>query len=342
MPARLSRPVPAPVRDVERGFFDAIDELSCSEPWVAVHLLTGIPGRPAHQRRLSHRGDWPRSVAMSLSELRDPASFELRKELAASVPTEVVASLRSDPAAEAMQLRRSLFEHAPAQALSGLSRNGSPEAWAMREEGLARGWVDRVLAGLGGLDDERAWQVRELGLSAERSAAVAKSLSGLSGERADAVREALFARARLEALASTRGLDTAFARRAREELAPVAPKPVLRSLYGVNAAYADALRLQLAQRTKEALDSVEGADTELAWSLRERYLSTWPAAAVLSLRGLAQLPRAQRLICSALAGFPGSLAVLRAAWFVIARALQPQARPPARDPLSEPELRLGA
>ena len=95
-------------------------------------------------------------------------------------------------------------------------------------------------------------------------------------------------------------------------------------------------------RTKEALDSVEGADTELAWSLRERYLSTWPAAAVLSLRGLAQLPRAQRLICSALAGFPGSLAVLRAAWFVIARALQPQARPPARDPLSEPELRLGA
>src|SRR5205823_5197243 len=120
-----------------------------------------------------------------------------------------------------------------------------------------------------------------------------------------------------------------FARRVREELAPMAPKPVLRSLEGVSAAFADALRVQLAQRTKEALDSVEGSDAELAWSLRERYLPVWPAAAVMSLRGLALQPRAQRLISLAVTSFPGSLAVLRAAYFVVARAMQAQPARPA-------------
>ncbi|HYV66361.1 MAG TPA: hypothetical protein VE964_08960, partial [Myxococcales bacterium] len=63
---------------------------------------------------------------------------------------------------------------------------------------------------------------------------------------------------------------------------------------------------------------------------------------VLSLRGLALQPRAQRLIRAALTGFPGSVAVLRAAWLVIARGLQAQARPAEREAPAEPELRLGA
>jgi dTMP kinase len=110
----------------------------------------------------------------------------------------------------------------------------------------------------------------------------------------------------------------------------------------VSAAYADALRVQLAQRTKEALDSLEGSDSDLAWSLRERYLGVWPAAAVLSLRGLALQPRAQRLISAARAGFPDSVAVLRGAYFVVARAMQAQARSAPREAAAGPELRLGA
>ena len=115
---------------------------------------------------------------------------------------------------------------------------------------------------------------------------------------------------------------------------------MLRSLQGVSAVYADGLRVHLAQRTKEALDSVEGADSELAWSLRERHLHAWPAAAILSLRGLLLQARAHRLISAALTAFPGSVAVLRAAWLVIARAAQ--ARPAVREAAAEPELRLGA
>src|SRR5438128_8484 len=280
MDAVAARPAaPAPVRDLEQACFAAIDELARREPWVAVHLLTGIPGRAAR---------------------------------------------------------------APAPVLAGLSRNASAEAWALREQALERGWLERLLPGLAGLECERAWNARERGMRAGLHGPVARSLSGLGGERADAVREALFPVARLEVLASTRGLDTPFGQRAREELAPVAPKPVLRSLEGIGAAYADALRVQLAQLTKEALDSVEGSDADLAWSLRERYLPVWPAAAVVSLRGLGLQPGAQRLISLAVASFPGSLAVLRAAYFVVARAMQAQARPAAPEAAAGPELRLGA
>jgi len=348
--ARLEgRPTPAssgqgrpatPVRDLEQGFFAAVDDLARTEPWVAVHLLTGIPGRGAHLRRVQHAGAWPRNVAASLAELHDVQSFELRHGLATVAPAEVAGSLRSDPGEQAMRLRRLLFDRAPAPVVAGLSRNASAGAWALREEALERGWLERVLPGVAGLDCERAWKLRELGMRAALHAPVARSLGGVAGDRADAARVALFPLVRLETLASTRGLDTPFARRAREELAQVAPKPVLRSLSGVSAAYADALRVQLAQRTKEALDSVEGSDGDLAWSLRERYLAVWPAAAVLSLRGLALQPRAQRLISAALAAFPDSVAVLRGAYFVVARAMQARSKP--REAAAGPGLRLGA
>ena len=331
-----------PVRDLEQRFFEAVEDLSRTEPWLALHLLTGIPGRTAHLRRVENAEAWPRNVAASLAELRDAASYELRGTLAHAAPAEVAASLRSDPGPAAMLLRSLLFERAPEAVLLGLSRNPSTDAWQLREAAIQRGWLDRALPGMAGLDCERAWDARERGMRAGLHAAVAKSLAGLAGERAEAVRDALFPYCRLEVLASTRGLDTPFARRAREGLAAVAPKPVLRSLQGVAAAYADALRVQLAQQTKEALDSVEGCDSDLAWSLRERWLTTWPAAAVLSLRGLALQPRAQRLVAAALTSFPESIAVIRAAHFVVARAMQAQQRPAAREPAAEPELRIGA
>lgn len=333
---------PAHVRDLEQRFFDVVAGIGRNEPWLALHLLTGIPGRRAHLRRMENATAWPRNVAASLAELRDADSFELRGALATTVPAEVAASLRSDSGEGAMLLRGLLFERAPGQVLAGLSRNASADAWALREEALQRGWLDRALSGMAGLDCERSWNARERGMRAGSYAMVAKSLTGVAGQRAEAAREALFSRSRLEVLFSTRGLDTPFARRAREELAQWAPKPVLRSLQGVSAAYADALRVQLAQRTKEALDSLEGCDTDFAWSLRERYLTTWPAAAVLSLRGLALQPRAQCLIAAALNAFPESVGVVRAAYFVVARAMQAQPRPAAREPAGGPELRLGA
>jgi dTMP kinase len=339
LPATCSPPAAPRIDDLEQSFFAAVDELSRAEPWVSVHLLTGIPGRAAHARRLEFAAELPRNVASSLAELREPASFELRGALAPAAPAEVAASLRNDPSPAAMSLRGLLFERAPAAVLAGLARNPSVQAWELRESALRRDWVEHVLPGLAGLDEPRAWAVREDGLRAGLHAAVAKSLAGVVGDRAEATREALFPLARIEVLASTRGLDTPFARRAREELAAHAPKPVLRSLAGVSAAYADALRVQLAQRTKEALDSVEGSDADLAWSLRERYVGVWPAAVVLSLRGLVAQPRAQRIVAAALAASP-SAPVLRAAYFVVARAMQPQPRPAPRE--GDTGLRLGA
>jgi len=111
-----------------------------------------------------------------------------------------------------------LFERAPFPVLSGLARNASAEAWALREQALRRGWLDRVLPGLAGLGCERAWNARERGIRAGLHGPGARSLSGLACERAEATREYLFPLARLEVLASTRGLDSPFARRARELL----------------------------------------------------------------------------------------------------------------------------
>lgn len=323
--------------EVEPRFFAALDELEPREPELCAYLLVGIPGLPAHRRRLSYAERFPRLVAMGVAGRQDRESAQLRMLLAERAPREVAAGLAGDASGEAMELRWKLFALAPAEALEGLKRLDSDEAWALRERGLAEGRLEEVLPSLAGLEGERAFRLRDQGLEQKLALPLAKSLVGLVGERADSMRQELFLCDRLSALRSGSGLETPYLREIRERLFPLAMKPVLRSLTGVAQEYAYALRERAAPLTKEALDSVDGMEEEAAWSLRERFWSSWPATAVSSMRQLGDTERGRELMKRVLSRFPDRIAVLRNAYACLAKAEfeEPRRRAVAAEPAEE-------
>lgn len=327
MPVQRIVPAPAPtppgpvaIEEVEERFFRALDSVEVREPALALWMLNGMPGLPAHQRRLAFAERFPALTARSLGGLDDEAAWTLREVLAQVAPADVASSLGGLQGARALMLRERLYAHAPAEVLSGLKRDDSPQAWALRERGMKDGRLAEVLGGLSGLDSEEAWVIREAGMQRKLYAEVARSLGGLTTERADALREALLPHDRLAVLRSTTGLDTPVARGLRESLSGKALKLVLRSLTGLNTPEAWALREKGAPLTKEALDSVDGLDDPRAWKLRVQHRDRWPATVLSSLRGLPLGPEAQALITRVLEAHPGRLPVLRNAWSVIATA----------------------
>ncbi len=324
-------PGPVAIEDVEERFFRALDSVEVREPALAVWMLSGIPGLPAHQRRLAFAERFPGLTARSLSGLDDEAAWTLREVLAAVAPVEVASSLGGLQGARALMLRERLYAHAPAEVLGGLKRDDSPQAWALRERGMKDGRLAEVLGGLAGLDSEEAWVVREAGMQRKLYVEVARSLGGLATERADALREVLLPHDRLAVLRSTTGLDTPVARGLREALAGKALKLVLRSLTGLSTPEAWALREKGASLTKEAIDSLDGLDDPRAWKLRVQYKDRWPSTVLSSLRGLPLGPEVQALITRVLEAQPGRLPVLRNAWSVIATARAASALP-ARAP----------
>jgi dTMP kinase len=334
MPVQRIVPAPAPpppgpvaVEDVEERFFRALDSVEVREPALAVWTLSGVPGLPAHQRRLAFAERFPALTARSLGGLDDEAAWTLREVLAPVAPVEVASSLGSLQGTRAMMLRERLYAQAPAEVLGGLKRDDSPQAWALRERGMKDGRLAEVLGGLAGLDCEEAWVLREAGMQRKLYVEVARSLGGLATERADALREVLLPHDRLAVLRSTTGLDTPVARGLREALAGKALKLVLRSLSGLNTAEAWALREKGASLTKEAIDSLDGLDDPRAWKLRVQYKDRWPATVLSSLRGLPLGPEVRMLITRVLEAHPGRLPVLRNAWSVIATARAASALP---------------
>ncbi|WNG45882.1 dTMP kinase [Archangium minus] len=332
---RITPPRDAPVRvptqvdDVEEHFFRLLDDLEVREPQLAVWLLGGIPGFAAHQRRLGFVERFPGLTVRSLIGLDDEPAWALRELLAEVVPQEVATSLGASSVPQAMALRERLYTHAPAEVLSGLKRNDSPEAWALREHALREGRLGEVLCGLAGVDDEPAWEARELGVRRGLYTDVARSLTGLDSARADTLRQSLLSHNRLAVLRSIQGLDTPFARELRVALEDKALKLVLRSLTGLTTEEAYALRERGAPLTKEALDSLDGLDDPRAWSLREAFVSRWPATVVSSLEGLPLCERAEALVLRALTLTSSRLPVLRNAYRIIAAAhtaVQPSER----------------
>jgi dTMP kinase len=311
--------LPARLDALEPPFFEALSAMATREAALAVHLLGGVRGREAHRRRLFHADDHCALVARGLKGLRDPDSVALRGALKRTAPAAVLESLGADPSAWAMALRAELYERAPAPAVRGLSRNGAPEAWALRERGLEDGLVADVVEGLAGLDDDTAWDLRDIAVRRGLWAPLARSLAGVPGDRADALRNRIAAADRLAALASVAGLDGPTARRLREALFECAPKKVLRSLTGIDAPYAWALREAAAPSTKEALDSTDGMDADEAWALRERHAARWPSTAISSLEHLAATPRGRAFVERVLAEFPQRIVVLRNAVVAIGR-----------------------
>jgi dTMP kinase len=335
---------PVDVGALEAAFFESLDELAIREPCLALYALTGIPGIPAHQRRLRLLEAHPGNTARSLAGLFDEDSDRIREILSAIAPRDVAQSLGSNPGPRSMALRERLYPHAAAQVVQGCKRMDSPEAWALRERALRDGKLGAVLVGLAGVDTERAWALRQEGLERGLGAEVARSLVELSGPRADALREALLPEVPLPVVKSLAGVDAALGRRVREQLFPLAPKVVLRSLAGVDAPYAWAMRVRAAPLTKEALDAVDGMDQPEAWALRSRWAHLWPCTALSSLRQLAATPRGLELVERVLAENPGRMPVWRSAYAALsrARAAAAQADAAASTEASHEEATTGA
>jgi dTMP kinase len=324
--AVLPTPSPTPpaaaatLANLDETFYAAIDEVLGRETKLGLFLLTGIPGPAAHHRRLGLLEKLPQLVARSLSGLHDESAWALREVLELSAPEEVLRSIGSDPSPEPMALREKLFDGASSTVVCGLRRNDSPAAWRLRERALAKGELEAVLSGLSFVDSPAAWELRRAGMREGLVAATARSLHGLVGDAADALREHLYPKDRLATLRSVTGLDTPLARRLREQLFGLALKVVMRSLSGVDAPYAWQMRAEAITVSKEALDSVDGMDTEQAWALREGHWEAWPSTAVSSLRQLALTRRGEALIEAVLTANPRRIAVVRNAYAAIARA----------------------
>ncbi len=308
-PARIAARVLALVR-----------RFAVAEPALAAHLVAGVPGAAEHAIREELAARAPRLVARSLRGLHDRDSDALRRRLSGAVPADVADSLGTESSPAAMALRAELLAAAPAAVAAGLGGNDAPEAWALRSAALERGAVGGVLEGLAGLDGPAAWALREAGMRGELWGAVGRSLAFVAGPRADAMRGAIAARDPLSAIRATEGLDGEAVRVLQERFFPHARKRVLRALTGVDAPHAWALRERAVRETKEALDSIDGLDHPRAWALREVGVAIWPATAVSSLLGLATTPRGRAVVERALRGAPDSVAVLRNAHSVYARA----------------------
>lgn len=310
-------PPAAIVRTAERleeAFCHRLDDLETREPALCALLLEGIGGLAATRRRLHLLEHWPKQVARSLAGVVDVESQRLREVLLGLAPQEVALGLAGAVGPWADRLRERLFDVATREVVAGLARDEREQAWALRERALAQGFEAQVLRGLAGLDGARAWRVRSAALSPGWLGPLAESLEGLTGVGADALRERLLQDVPLAVLGSLRGLDSENAARLRERLVERAPGAVLRSLAGVESAAAFALRERTAHDCPEAIESLHALTSDAAWRLRERHLTTWPAAAVGSLGKLARSARGVALIERALAFAGERLGVLRSAY----------------------------
>jgi dTMP kinase len=172
----------------------------------------------------------------------------------------------------------------------------SPRAWALR---------DRWIEDHGGLGPAVA--------SYEPARAAARAVTGLEGERAWEIRRAARDAAPAAALASLRGATGERAWRWRQRALERAPKPVLVTIAGSDDPRAWEMRVAMAPRCREALDSMIGLDHPTAWQIRERCLETWPATVVKSLGPLVNGARGQELLARALQAFPENISLLKQA-----------------------------
>jgi dTMP kinase len=307
---------------VRKALLATCDELSRHEPPVAAHLLCGLSGRDADERRLKLAFAVPAVIASGLTGLAGEGPWTLRHALKALEPRHVALSLRGLDDDESDRLRVELLGQVPAEVAASLEGLASPRAFELREE-LRERAPSQVAASLAGDDGERAWELREELEAAASPESLAASLTGLGSERAWKVRDRLIDQVPLAVLASLRGVGGEQAQRVREKHLRWAPRAVLDSLLGVDEEAAWRVREMHGERMREALESARGLDCDRAWELRSRLGSVWPGACASSLEGLVSAPRARELLFDLLARFPANLELLRTAAFVLDPARRP-------------------
>jgi dTMP kinase len=313
------------IRSALGAFLAWVDHRALREPALAAYVLGGTAGDGIDARRLALAQAAPRVVARGLRGLSDAASWHLRRQLLESAPGEVALSLGdlASEASEAWALRELLADVAPAEVAASLEGLDDETAWALRTELFTR-VPESVLASLALLDVPRAWALRHrwievrggIGRAAGsylRARALARSVTGLDSPDAWKLRKAARDSAPVAALVSLKGLASEKAWLWRDRAVGRAPKAVLSTIAGMDDARAWGLRVAMALRCREALDSMVGLDHPTAWEIRESCLELWPPSVVKSLGVLVSGARGHALAERALAQFPDQISLLKQA-----------------------------
>ena len=290
-----------------------IDRRAAREPGLAAYFLDGLMGPGFDERRLALAPTVPRVLAAGLDNMTDPLSWQLRRELAARAPDLIARSIAADvPTAEGDAMLRELAASVPLDVGAALRTRDDDAAWQLRDLLPA----DARVLSLGGVHAARAWPIREAWLESAnvedpRVAALACAcVESIAGERAWEFRKSARPHAPVAALDSIAGLDDDRSWRWRAKYIERAPKAVIKSLGLLMDPRAWTMRMATVATCEEVMDSILGLDDPRAWDLRAGVLDLWPAPAVRSLGALASA-RAEALIHQALAGDPGNVALWR-------------------------------
>ncbi|ACY18094.1 dTMP kinase [Haliangium ochraceum] len=312
--------IAAETPELEAGrdaFFQLIEARAARELPIAAYLLAGIGGERAHDLRESWAQKSPHMVAYGLRGLADDRAWELRERLRERTPYFVARSLdgravQLDPRVE--QMRREFVDSQPQAVLSTIDSVDTEAAWELRER-LAERALPEVLTTLKRLPSDRAWELRSR-LESQVSdpmamAPLVSSIRGLADDRAWAIRDRYLDVLPSQVLASLSGVEDARSWVLRSRFASQAPKIVLRTIDGMDDARAWALRRVYAPRVKEALDSMVGLDSDVAWAIRDECLSIWPSTTTKSLGLLASSERGREMVREALAQHPEDISLLK-------------------------------
>jgi dTMP kinase len=305
-----------------QAFLQVVDGLSEREPRVAAYMLGGMFGPGIDERRHALFEREPDAVLAASADLDDPASFELRRRGAARFPGHTLRSLGlALTAPGGWELWEELAELAPAEALSCLNGLDHERAWRARARWFEStpSLQELTVGTLGRLDGDRAWELRqrllqtrgEVSSSYELSRVLAKSITGLSGERAWKLRREARKLAPVAALSSLSGLKDEESWQWRREALFKAPKIVMGTLRGAFDDEAWSMRQQVVLDCKEALDGLQGVDSDAAWQLREGSTDVWPSTVVKTLANLADGSRGQALVERQLKAYPDNVSLLK-------------------------------
>jgi dTMP kinase len=309
--------------DALRAFLSVVDGLTEREPRVAAYLLGGLFGPEVDGRRRALFERAPDAVLAASRDLPDETSFELRRRARREHPGHVLRSLGlSLRSAGGWELWEELAELAPADAVACLGGVDEERAWLARERffGASPTLAELVVASLLGIGSPRAEQLRqrlleqrgkELGISYDLSRALARSVTGRADDDAWRLRREVRPAAPVAALASLVGVADAESWQWRREALRQAPKVVMATLRDRPEGEAWQMRRSVVGDCKEALDGLQGLDTELAWAMREVSRDVWPSTVVKTLGALAETPRGRALVEAQLQKYPDNVSLLK-------------------------------
>ncbi len=308
------------------SFYEFVAARAEKEPEVAAQFLSGLDDSRAYAWRDKLLEQAPAVIAAGLRGLDDARAWELRDRLLSAAPYWIARSLhgRELDAARAHVMRLKLIDDQPRGVIASLNGDHSLEAWAIRRR-LGRQFPLETLASTRYSDESEAWELREQ-ISREagafedpqRATALAHSLRGLDTARAWELRRALFAAAPTGVLGSLAGVFCDRSWRWRERWAARAAKIVMRTFDGSEDERAWVLRGDHVRRIKEAVDSMIGLDSDVAWEFRERAADLWPSTVLKSLVPLARTARGAAMAERLIERNPTNLSVLKHACRVAA------------------------